>query len=150
MKCNSTDLQERAQQIWRELDGLDWSSHEQAIVGILRDALEEVAPAPPGGTAQSILHVVHKAVEAEAIRMGEDTYSVSLASAVAEAVDRWLATAPKQPSTADLEALAAKWESYVKELEIRSPWTATAYAQCAFELRADLRALAKQQGGAEA
>jgi len=42
LKTESTDMQERAQQLWRELDGLDWSSHEQAIVGILRDALEEV------------------------------------------------------------------------------------------------------------
>ena len=41
MKTESTDMQERAQQLWRELDGLDWSSHEQAIVGILRDALEQ-------------------------------------------------------------------------------------------------------------
>jgi formylmethanofuran dehydrogenase subunit E len=43
MKTNSTEMQERAQQLWRELDGLDWSSHELAIVGILRDALEEVS-----------------------------------------------------------------------------------------------------------
>ena len=43
MKTESTDMQERAQQLWRELDGLDWSSHEQAIVGILRDALEQVS-----------------------------------------------------------------------------------------------------------
>jgi hypothetical protein len=41
MKVESTDMQERAQQLWRELDGLDWSSHELAITGILRDALEE-------------------------------------------------------------------------------------------------------------
>ena len=40
MRCESTDMQERAQQLWRELDGLDWSSHELAIVGILREALE--------------------------------------------------------------------------------------------------------------
>jgi len=43
MKTNSTEMQERAQQLWRELDGLDWSSHELAIVGILRDALETAA-----------------------------------------------------------------------------------------------------------
>ena len=41
MKTKSTDMQERAQQLWRELSGLDWYSHEQAIVGIMRDALEE-------------------------------------------------------------------------------------------------------------
>jgi hypothetical protein len=41
MKVESTEMQERAQQLWRELDGLDWSSHEQAIVGIIRDALEQ-------------------------------------------------------------------------------------------------------------
>ena len=41
MKCESTDIQERAQQLWRELDGLDWSSHEIAIVGMIRDALEQ-------------------------------------------------------------------------------------------------------------
>jgi hypothetical protein len=40
MEAESTDMQERAQQLWRELDGLDWSSHEQAIVWIIRDALE--------------------------------------------------------------------------------------------------------------
>jgi hypothetical protein len=41
MKVESTEIQERAQQLWRELGGLDWFSHEQAIVGIIRDALEQ-------------------------------------------------------------------------------------------------------------
>jgi hypothetical protein len=40
MRTQSTDMQERAQQLWRELDGMDWSSHELAITGIMRDALE--------------------------------------------------------------------------------------------------------------
>ena len=43
MKTKSTDMQERAQQLWCELSGLDWYSHEQAIVGIMRDALEEAS-----------------------------------------------------------------------------------------------------------
>lgn len=63
---------------------------------------------------ESLLKVIHKAVEAEAIRMGEDTYSVSLASAVAEAVDKWLAAATAERAPLDV-AYDAIWKLWDKD-----------------------------------